>query len=137
MRGRPLRMAGTLGAQFLSYGGKQLKYLIRGLKPVVYILIVELIIYLLFFRSIEVAAYALLWAAIIIGALLLKLTNAGPVDNPLCVMHARQYANLYMIKNLFPSKTQRSEVTTLDNIFEIICYLLVIIVNCVIVYVYG
>ncbi len=78
-----------------------MKYFIRGLRPVIYILIVEILIYIILFRNIEVATYAFLWAGIIIGALLLKLTNANPVDNPLDVTRAEEYTNMSKIKALF------------------------------------
>ncbi|WP_430883287.1 hypothetical protein [Fusibacter sp. JL216-2] len=114
-----------------------MKYLIRGLMPTVYILVVELVVYLILFRNTKVALYAFLWTAIMIGALLLKITNVGPINNPLNVMNARQYTNLFIIKKLFPSKSKGSEVTSSDSIFEIVCYILVIMVNSLILYVYG
>lgn len=49
----------------------------------------ELVVYLILFRNIEVALYAFLWAAIMIGVFLLKITNVGPVNNPLNVMNDR------------------------------------------------
>lgn len=114
-----------------------MKYILHSLKSLMIILTIEITIYCLLFRKTEVALYAFLWTGIFIGALLLKLTNAPPVDNPLNVTRAEQHANLAIIKKLFPSHNKTSVTSKQGAIIEILVYILVIIINVLLVYLYG
>jgi hypothetical protein len=127
----------NITANWLGKRRPSVKYIMYSLKSLMIILTIEIAVYYVLFRKTEVALYAFLWTGIFIGALLLKVTNAPPVDNPLNVTRAEQHANLVSIKKLFPSYNKNSVTSKPGAIIEILVYVLVIIINALLVYFYG
>lgn len=102
--------------------------------------IAEIVLYG-FFKNFQLADYAFMWAAIMLFALLMRIFNVGPTDGPVGVGQNDKdaYGHLamsFMEKHLRPK--YRKEVTSAsEDRRAIIGYLVMFIVNCVIVYIYG
>lgn len=110
---------------------------IRGLAPLVWLTLSEVFVYLILFRGYPLAHYAFLWTAIMIGALLLKLTGSGGAETPSGVMRSTQQLALIKLKKLFPGTYHKPETTGLEDVFEIISYVIMIAANAAIVYFVG